>query len=261
MRLAFELFSDIFTYRDNGLTRVHPCVKVVTAFLAILALISTSRMLLPALVFCCASVGMVWIRLPMRCIIGRLAAPMGIVVVLLVLQSLMVGSTPLFTLTFREWRISAMEEGVRQGLLTGSRVLASVSVVVLLSSCTPAHRIFHTLRRLGVPKGWVEVAMLMYRYVFIFVERTAEIMTAQRVRLGYGRIRKSLSSLGMLAGSVLVLSMEQALRTHEAMTMRGYTGTIPLGPMTPMTRRDWWILAFTTGLLVFAYVLIEWGLP
>lgn len=261
MRLAFELFSDIFTYRDNALTRMHPCVKVVAAFLAILALISSSRLLLPSLVLSFALAGMAWIRLPVRCILGRLAAPMGIVVVLFVLQSLMVGSTPVYSFSFWGWRISAMKEGIWQGLLLGGRVLAAVSVVILLSSCTPAHRIFHTLRCLGVPKGWVEVAMLMYRYVFIFIERTAEIMTAQRVRLGYGGIRKSLSSLGMLAGSVLILSMDQALRTHEAMTMRGYRGTIPLGPMTPMTRRDWWILASTVGLLVFAYVFIEWGLP
>ena len=259
MRLAFDLFSDIFTYRDNVLTRVHPCVKVVAAFLTIVALISSSRLLLPALVFSCTFAGMMWIRLPLRCVFGRLAAPLGIVVVLVVLQSLMVGSTPVYSFSFRGWRISVMEEGIRQGLLMGSRALSAVSVVILLSSCTPAHRIFHTLRRLGVPKGWVEVAILMYRYVFIFVDRTAEIMTAQRVRLGYRGIRRSLSSLGMLAGSVLVLSMDQALRTHEAMTVRGYKGTIPFGPMPAMSRRDWWILACTSGLLLSAYVFIEWG--
>ena len=108
----------------------------------------------------------------------------------------------------------------------GSRVLGSVSVVLLLSSVTPAHRIFHSLRWLGVPRGWVEIATLMYRYIFTLLDQTADVLAAQRVRLGYSGLKRSLVSLGVLTGAVIVQSLEQATRTYEAMSLRGYQGQI-----------------------------------
>ena len=259
MQFAFELFSDIFTYRDNALTRINPRVKVVLAFLTIVGVISCSRIAFPAMVFCLALFGMIFIRLPFRLILARLAAPLGIVVVLVVLQSILVGSTPLFTISVLGWKLSAMREGAWRGILIASRVLGGVSVMILMSSVTPAHQIFHTLRWLGVPEGWVEVAILMYRYTFILLDRAADGMVAQRVRLGYSGLRRSLSSLGTLAGSVIVLSIDQAARTHEAMTVRGYKGHMPFGSLPVMSRKDSCILGLVLGILLLSYLLIEWG--
>ena len=211
------------------------------------------------MVFCLAVVGMISIRLPVKLILARLSAPFGIVAVLVVLQSLLVGTTPLFTISVFGWHISAMREGAWQGILIASRVLGGVSTMILMSSVTPAHEIFHTLRWLGVPKGWVEVAILMYRYTFILLDRAADGMVAQRVRLGYSGLKRSLSSLGTLAGSVIVLSIDQAERTHEAMSVRGYKGHMPFGSLPAMSRKDSWIMGLVLGILLCCYLLIEWG--
>lgn len=259
MQFAFELFSDIFTYRDNALTRVNPRVKVIVAFLTVIGVISCSKVEFPLMVFCLALAGMIAIRLPFRLILARLAAPLGIVLVLVVLQSILVGSTPLFTFTLFGWHVSAMQEGAWRGILIASRVLGGVSVIILMSTVTPAHQLFHTLRWLGLPKGWVEVATLMYRYIFILLDRAADGMVAQRVRLGYSGLRRSLSSLGTLAGSVIVLSIDQATRTHEAMTVRGYKGQMPFGALPAMSKKDGWIMGVVLGILLCSYLLIEWG--
>lgn len=214
---------------------------------------------LSILILCSALVAMISIRLPLRLIVARLAAPLGVVAVLVVLQSFLVGSTPIFTISLWGWKLTAMKEGAWQGILVGSRALSAVSVVLLLSSVTPAHRIFQTLRWLRIPEGWVEVAILMYRYIFIFLERASDAMDAQRVRLGYSGIKRSLSSLGTLAGSVIVISMDQATRTHEAMTLRGYKGSMPFGPLPPMFSKDRWIMGLALGFLLIAYLLTEWG--
>lgn len=239
---------------------MHPCVKVLVLGFAILGIISSTKVIFPLLLFCCALGGMLWIRLPVKCILARLAAPFLVVAVLVTLQTFLVGTTPIFSFSLMGYQINAMKEGLGKGILLGSRAFSAVSVLLLMSCSTPAHRIFLALRRMGVPASWVEVAMLMYRYTFIFLERTAEIMTAQKVRLGYSGVGRSLSSLGTLAGSVIVLSMEQAIRTHEAMILRGYRGAMPFGPMPPLSNRDKWIAGVALGVLVAAYSLIEWGL-
>ena len=76
-----------------------------------------------------------------------------------------------------------------RGVLLGSRVLGAVSVMLLLSSVTPAYKIFGALRWFHVPEGWVEIALLVYRYTFLLSDQTADIAAAQRVRLGYSVVR------------------------------------------------------------------------
>jgi cobalt/nickel transport system permease protein len=130
-----------------------------------------------------------------------------------------------------------------------------MSVMLLLSSVTPAHRIFQALRALGAPQGWVEIAMLMYRYIFVLLDITVDVTAAQRVRLGYSSARRGLSSAGIVAGTVILRSMDQAVRTNEAMRVRGYRGDIPLGPMPPLTWRDARIIgvaAIVLGGVLFA---------
>jgi cobalt/nickel transport system permease protein len=259
MQPAFDLFSDIFAYRDNVLTRLDPRVKLVVAGIAILTIIVSSHVFLPLTVFAVSLTTVLALRLPLRLVMMRLAAPMGIVCVLVILQSLLIGSTPIFSFSVMGWSINFMREGAWRGILMGSRVLGAVSVVLLLSSVTQAHQIFQALRWLGVPKGWVEVAMLMYRYIFALLDQACDVMAAQRLRLGYAGLRRSVTSLGNLAGAVLVQSMDQATRTYDAMKLRGYKGYMPFGPLRSLSTREIWIMGILTGIMLCTYLLIEWA--
>ncbi len=259
MQPSFELFSDIFAYRDNILTRVDPRVKLVLALLAIIGVIVSKRPVFPLAVLAAGLGGMLAIRMPARLILVRLAAPLGIVLVVILLQSLLVGSTLLFSTSLFGWKIAVMLEGALHGALLGTRVLGAVSVLLLLSSTARAHQIFQALRWFGVPKGWVEVAMLMYRYIFMLMDQAADVMDAQKVRLGYSSLRRSLSSTGVLAGTVMKVAMDQGIRTYEAMELRGYKGYMPFGALPRISSKDLWILCLTSGAIVVAYIRLEWG--
>jgi cobalt/nickel transport system permease protein len=143
-------------------------------------------------------------------------------------------------------------------MLLGAKVLGAVSVTLLLCSVTPAHKIFHALRRMHVPRGWVEIAMLMYRYIFSLLDHASEGAAAQRLRLGYAGVRRSVASLGTLAGTVLVRSFDQARQTHDAMTLRGYTGDFPFAPVAP-GNGHWWKTATACTVIFMVYLLLEWG--
>jgi len=258
LKPVFELFSDIFAYRDNTLTRIDPRVKLVLAALAIIGIISSAEFAFPLAIFAAGLAGLLWVRIPARLILVRLAAPLGIAVVLILLQSLLIGSTPLVSVSVFKWKLDVMREGLLHGSLLGTRVLGSVSVLLLLSSTTRAHQIFHALRWFGVPKGWVEVSMLMYRYIFMLMDQAGNFMDAQRVRLGYSSLRRSLSSSGLLAGTVLKAAMDQGTRTCEAMELRGYKGYIPFGTLERISPKDLCILGLASGAIVIAYIWLEW---
>ncbi|MHB9038074.1 MAG: cobalt ECF transporter T component CbiQ [Armatimonadota bacterium] len=253
----FHLFSDIFACRDNALARMDPRAKLVIAFVTILLVIMSTRIALPLVVLIVCLGTMLALKLPAWLVLTRIIAPTGIVLALVVLQSLTVGSTPIFSVSVGAWHGTVKYEGIIHGLLMGSRVLGAVSMTLLLSSVTPAHKIFHALRWFRVSKTWVEIAMLMYRYSFALLDHTADVAAAQRLRLGYCGVRRSLSSMGVLAGAVIVQSLDQAARTHQAMTLRGYIGVMPYSPTPVMSKKDRWIMVLTMLVIFAAYALLE----
>jgi cobalt/nickel transport system permease protein len=253
----FELFSDIFTCRDNALRRIDPRPKLVAAFAAIVTVILSTHVALPLAVFAACLLTLAILRMPMKLVLLRLAAPLGVALMVLALQTLLIGETPLARWPVAGAHLTLFREGLDRGVLIASRVLGAVSVMLLLSFVTPAHQIFNSLRWFRVPTGWVEIAMLMYRYVFALIELTDDMVEAQRLRLGYDGARRSLSSLGTLAGAVTLRSLEQAIHTHEAMMVRGYRGSIPFGPLPHLATRDRWIMALAP--LIALCLGLAWG--
>ena len=243
MSLLSEIFSDLFARQDHWLARVDARTKVLVASAALGTVIFSANPVFPLAILIVCVVATAAFGVPARYIALRLAAPVGIAAVLLVLQSVMAGATPLWSISVLGMEATVTREGLHNGLLLASRVLGGVSVMLLLSSVTPAHRIFAALRGLGAPQGWVEIAMLMYRYTFVLLDLTGDVTAAQRVRLGYSGMRCGLASAGALAGTVILRSMDQAVQTNQAMRVRGYRGEIPLGPLPPLAWRDGWIIA------------------
>ena len=257
--MLFDLFSDIFTYRDNVLTRIDPRVKLLIALVALIAVVTAQGAALPLLflVLCLGSVAA--LRIPAKLVAARLAAPLSIVAVLVILQMFLVGTTPLFSFRLAGWELSARAEGLHQGALLGARCLGAVAVVFLLSVVTPAHRIFQALRWFKISRNWLEIALLMYRYIFVLMDRVADLAAAQKLRLGYTSGKRALSSFTALAGATLIHSLEQAERTHHAMRLRGYRGTMPCGPLPPLSGKDCLVLALAL-IAIAAARLLEGGI-
>jgi hypothetical protein len=67
--------------------------------------------------------------------------------------------------------------------------------------------------------------------------------------------------MGVLAGTVIARSLDQAIRTHEAMTLRGYEGQFPFGPHPEMRPAERWSLLLVPGMVLALQMIIEWGIP
>ena len=111
----------------------------------------------------------------------------------------MTGTTPLASLP-GPLAVVGHREGLLDGALIASRVLGSVGIVLVLCTFTPAHEIFAALRWARVPRTWIEIAMLMYRSIFTPLRAGRQRARGAEGRLGYATLRRSLRSLGSLAG-------------------------------------------------------------
>jgi len=260
MKQTFHLFSDYFSRHDTGVRRLDVRVKMGITVMLFGVVLGSTQIYLPVLLWCMAGTSLCLLRIPVRIVVARFSAPLLVALVLLVLQALLTGQTTCYTLTIASWTLVVKEEGLVLGLLQAGRIMGSVGVLLLLSSVTPAHELFLGLRWCRFPKVWVEIALMMYRYLFVCLEEASELLDAQRIRLGYGNSRTAIVSAGGLVGAVMMRSIEQSERTHDAMVARGYTGEYPFGQLPAMKKSDRYVFVLAVTLVVSLYVLVERGL-
>jgi cobalt/nickel transport system permease protein len=129
------------------------------------------------------------------------------------------------------WHWHGHPEGfTRQGLLGASlvvsRVAVSISLVVLLTLTTPWVRLLAALRGLGVPKMFIMIIGMAYRYIFLLLNGITEMYQARTARtIGSARHDGSARAfLGASVGTLIGRSHQLSEEVHQAMTARGYTG-------------------------------------
>jgi len=138
----FDLFSDIFARRDNALSRIDTRVKLVIALSAIIVVMFSTRVFLPLGICVVCLSTMLAVGLPLRIVFLRLAGPLGIAVVLVILQAFFSKGTPVLQFTIFNTDVAATREGLWKGTLLASRVLGSMSAVLLLGAVTPRTKCF-----------------------------------------------------------------------------------------------------------------------
>lgn len=243
--------------RGRWLARADVRVKWIVGLATIVAVVLSHRPALPAAVCLLCSAGALAAGLPLRSLLKRLAAPLLLAAAVAAMQLFMTPGETWFTIRPFGARWTATQTGAALGGLLAVRVLGSVAVALLLCSFTPAWQIFAAMRWARWPRTWVEIAMLMYRHIFTLFESASAVRAAQRVRLGYATWRQSIRSAGGLAGTVVLRAIDQAERTHEAMTARGYRGSLHIAPLPPLGWRNALVAAGGVVAMAVALVLCE----
>ena len=123
-------------------------------------------------------------------------------------------------------RIGMTSQGLGAAALIVSRVAVSISIVVLLTLTTPWAKLMAGLRALFVPRMFIQVMGMAYRYIFHLLGSVEDMYTARKSRmvgaetdLKAGRSFVA-ASAGALFGKAHALSEE----VYMAMVSRGYTG-------------------------------------
>ncbi|MBS3909555.1 MAG: cobalt ECF transporter T component CbiQ [Actinobacteria bacterium] len=246
-----EIFSDYFAQRSNVLTAIDARVKLLFV-LAVLALVLVSKDLPIFMAVIFASWGaLVMIGIPPKMVLARLAAPFFMAGVILLLQGLFFGETPLYTLEAVGFSVPFYREGIEKGTLIAGRVLAGTSSIIFISMTTPLHKILAALKFLRVSEEWLAVLAFAYRYIFVFIEEAQSIMDSQRLRLGYRGLSTGLRSWGTLVGSLFARVFDQAQATHDAMVLRGYNGAIYIERPQRLRRSD-----LSAGALFLSFFLL-----
>lgn len=253
------MFSDDTSGQPGWLQRIDARVKLVM----LLALVVVGAFLhsIPALLtlYAVTLVLAVASRLPLGFFVKRvwLFVPIFTGVVLLpATLSIVTPGDVVWTL----WHWHGHPEGfTRQGLTSAAlvvcRVASSISLVVLLTLTTPWTKLLASLRSLGVPRMFVLIIGMAYRYLFLLLGSVTDMYQARQARTvgeqkhDRGARRFVAATAGALLGKSMVLSEE----VHQAMVSRGYRGQAWVLAQSRIAAAD---LVFAALVVVIGVVLL-----
>jgi cobalt/nickel transport system permease protein len=164
------------------------------------------------------------------------------------LAFVVVGAVPLLFSVGGPMLVRFDPGGPGAALALAGRATAALLCLLLFAATTPLADTLPRLTRLGVPAAVVEVAGLVYRMLFLLLDRITAVRAAQAGRLGFRDWRTTLRSVAGQAGAVFVSAFDRARRMEEGLALRGDPGSLRV--QLPAQRLSRPFLASTGGLLI-----------
>jgi cobalt/nickel transport system permease protein len=220
---------------DSVVHRLPAQVKIVVAFVMVLAVVATPREAFWVFGVHLALLATIWVaaRLPVATIAARSLIEAPFVVLAVLLPFAAAGPRV-------EWLGMSL---ATDGLLAGWNILVKGTLGVLISvtlgMTTPVRDLLAGLTRLRVPGMVTTIATLMVRYLEVIA---AEARRMRLARVARGHDPRFLWQIGPTVrgvGTLFLRSYERGERVHLAMLARGYTGAMPVLGDTTATRRTW----------------------
>ena len=237
MHHLHELFSHECPNDRGLLAGCDVRVRLIVALAAILAVVMSTCIWFGLIALACCLIGLAAARTSPKVLASRHDRTAGVGGRRVCWRRLfMTGTTPLASIDLGVWRLTATREGFLGGALVACRVLGSLGIVMVFCQHTSMQELFAALRWAKVPHAWIEIAVLMYRYLYILFEQASCVVVAQMVRLGYRTLRRSIQSAGSLAGIVILRSLDQAEKSHDGHDGPGLSRRLAASPLADACR-------------------------
>lgn len=221
----FENTLDSYAH-SNGLKNANINFKVLFAILTMLvSLISASPVIPLIITFLMSFLIIFKAKIPVKFYLKFLTIPFFFGFLTFIFMALFFGIGA-HIYEFGIFNLSITQDGFNLGFLVFSRILGGFSCLAFLTLTTPMNEMFFMFEGLKIPKIVIEISMLMYRYIFLFLEEAGNMYNSQKTRMGYGSIKNSFKSLGVLSTNLFIRTWLKGEQAYVAMESRCYDGSI-----------------------------------
>jgi cobalt/nickel transport system permease protein len=220
------------------LTRFDPRLKLISTMVLLIMVISSRGVALPLLAAAISLALCLAMGVRPKLLLARFAEPLFIAVMVVFLKLFFSGSTPLFSVQIFGMEAVGHRDGLLEGLFIATRIAGAVSLVALLGFSTSFTDLMGALAWLRAPRGFIEVSLFAWRYLFVLFDDAQVVYAAQKNRLGYAGLKRGMRSFGTLAGALVIKAFDNSQTITTAMVQRGYDGTMPLLRHKPLRFRE-----------------------
>jgi cobalt/nickel transport system permease protein len=244
---------DRYAY-SNRLRFVHPGQKLGLALLVIALCLGFNEPLVGLLAAAWMTIlAVAWAGLPLR-VFGGAVLTEGFFLVLAVLSiavSIHAGSGR-WPLAF-----SITPASLAAAQLPFTRALGSATAMAFLAFTTPMVDLLDLGRRAHVPVLLLDLATLIYRFIFVLLDSLQRMVIAQETRLGYSNMRRSMNSAALVASRLLIDTYQRSQRLQTALESRGYMGDLRVLPTE--YQRSQLVWAFMAALAASLIAAWRWA--
>ncbi len=221
-------FDMEYIAHHNALTETNPYFKLfLTIFLLVLTL-ALDNLYFDIFIFCAMSIVILAVaKINYRSYLKFLSIPMVFVVLTCIFLIFFFGKGEVIYET-GIFGIVVTTDSLHYGVYTFFRVVGCLPLLGFLALTTPVAKILNCLSTLKVPRVFIEIALLMYNSIFIFLNEIDTMQKAQETRLGYHSYFNSFKSLGALASTIFLRSLDKSETLQHSLDSRGYSGELPI---------------------------------
>jgi cobalt/nickel transport system permease protein len=124
--------------------------------------------------------------------------------------------------------IVVTQDSLDLGVNTFFRAVACFSCLGFLTLTTPIANILQCLYKVKVPVIFIDISLLMYNTIFIFLDQLSTMRNAQETRLGYVGSKSTYKSLGFLFSNLFFRSLDKSETLQCSLDSRCYQGFLPV---------------------------------
>ncbi len=237
---------DSYAY-NNNLKTVHPVEKSLFAMITMVVCLAAPTVITPLIVLVLMTGGIIFkAGIPARVFIRLMLVPFSFLMISVLTVAFSISTTTSgFWLahTFKGLTIGIHYPDLITAVHLLLRSLGAVSCLYFLALTTPMTEIITVLNRMKVPVIITELMVLIYRFIFVFMETATTINRAQSSRLGYVTMKSSFRSMSCLFSALLGKVFVKSQELYNAMAARCYTGEIRvLTKKHPIRLRNYFII-------------------
>lgn len=221
-------FDMDYIAHNNALTDANPYYKLFLTIILLIITLALDNLVFDVVMFVAMSVVILFVaKINIRSYLKFLTIPMAFLIITCLFLLFFFGSGEVIFRT-GVFGIVVTKDSLHYAVYTFMRVIACFPVLGFLALTTPIASILHCLARLKVPKIVIEIGLLMYNTIFIFLNEIDTMRKAQETRLGYHSYMNSFKSLGALSSTIFLRSLDKSETLQFALDSRGYDGELPL---------------------------------
>lgn len=221
-------FDMDYIAHNNNLTESNPYVKLFITIILLVVTLFLDNLYFDVLIFVVMSIVILGVaKINYRSYLKFLSIPIAFLVITCLFLMFFFGKGEIIY-ELGILGIVVTTDSFHYAVYTFMRVLGCFPCLGFLALTTPIAKILHCLETLKVPKIVIEIALLMYNTIFIFLNEIDTMKKAQETRLGYHSYMSSFKSLGALSSTIFLRSLDKSETLQHSLDSRGYTGELPV---------------------------------
>lgn len=212
----------------NNIKDVNPLIKLGITSIGVIASMLTQNAKIHILIMLFMTALIIFIaRVDVKLYIRCLKIPMFFLVLGIGLNLINISfenKDYIFNVNILGLYIGTTKFAVKSSINILLRAMSCIISIYFLILTTPFNQLIIVLKKLYIPHTLIELMILIYRFIFIFIEESEEIYKSQQLKFGYTNLKTSYNSMSLLIKTLFFRMMRRYEDMSTSLDIKLYDG-------------------------------------